>query len=214
MTDPAVALACRRGISLQAARAILARSPVPGDSVAIRAQSCLDPSLPEPGKSGGRGERPSTPSPPVPAAPPSRRRRVNPAPAAPGPESGPDHRETEVPPFVSAQDTGKADASPAPTPPPLLPPPSGESTARGRRQAELDQIEAWIARNGVTRAVDYGALTEPIQVLRAHGYIVFRLRGRGGWSVGGRTLTEAQIRKLAATVAGGHHHTQRRGQGR
>lgn len=118
--DPAIALACRHGISLQAARARLAKSqraaaPLPPAAAPREGGAAplasLAPPDSEPGKPGGRGERPSVPNRSAPAV-----ADVKSAPATPGIESaGPDDRGAVG--TAPVHDSDKTGASPHPTDP-------------------------------------------------------------------------------------------------
>jgi hypothetical protein len=188
-----LALACRKGISFQAARGIL-------ESRAL-----------QPGYTGGPVAGPSVPSDPVRAAKGKRQARIKPAPApSPACRRGAGG---------GGRDPGKGDdATPilpvvVLTMPPPPPPAARADDPSPQRAAELSAIDAWLAANPVRREVDWGDLRDDVEALRRAGYSVARapMGPKGGapiYLVGGMKLRKSELKAYARKVAEGETRWQ------
>ncbi len=121
--------------------------------------------------------------------------------------------------------TGGADDSSSAVPPPAVsvpqmpPPPARPEAPSLTRAAELAAMDAWLAANPVRRSVDWGDLSEDVDLLRRHGLAVAKaprpVPDTGGptiYLIGGQKLRGTPaLRAYAAKVRAGKMPWQRGG---
>lgn len=174
----AVALACRKGISFQAARAL------------------LEPKSPRsPGDIRGSATGPGTPN--RPARP---KGCVNPAPAAaPDASQGGGTCVTGKDGVVARSPEARPAAAPSPPPVTVLdlppPPPPAEAPERrplGRAE-ELAAIDAWLAANPVRREPDFGELQEIYRLFQRFGHRMLKSNRHGYYVLDDFVLKRADL---------------------